>query len=140
MDAQRFDALTKTMIDMPRRRVLGGVAAGTLGLLVGLRGREAGAQTCRRSRQCTSEQTCVHKTCTLKCETPFKCGVGGGGGCGGCFCTKKPGGGGACTQHISCTGALVACTKQSHCPPGQICGTGCCDPHPKFVCQPACPT
>jgi len=148
MEAQRFDAITKAVRGMPRRRVLGRLAAGTLGPLLGLSGREARAQSCQRSSQCASGQVCVHKTCTLKCVNgdPFTCAVDGGSGAGcdaargDCFCGKTPGGGSACvTSSGPCEALAVACRKQRNCPKGQLCTTACCGGDPKFTCQPACP-
>ena len=149
MDAKRFDAMTKALMSVPRRRLLGGVAAGTLASLLGLGGRDASAQTCRRSRHCAEGQKCVHRTCTAKCVNgdPFTCGDSGSGtGCAavspGCFCAKKPGGGGVCVTAVAIceVGGVEGCSKQGDCPEGEICATGCCGPEaPKFVCWPACP-
>ena len=143
MDETRFDALTKDWTRLPRRRVLGGLVAGTLAPLLGLAGRVASAQTCRRSRQCGRGQTCVHHTCTAKCGDPLTCDSDGSNQTGGtgcpstsCFCGKKPGGGSACLGSGIRCGTAQSCTSQRDCPQGQICATGCCDP--EFVCQPPC--
>jgi len=149
MDAKRFDAITKAVRGMPRRRMLGGLAMGALGPLVGLGAREASARSCRRDSDCSPRQACVHKICTLKCVNgdPFTCADGGGSGAGcdvgvtgDCFCGKTPGGGSACiTSSGACEELAVACRKQRHCPKGKICTTACCGGDPRFTCQPACP-
>src|SRR5215212_1037128 len=98
MEAKRFDALAKAWITMPRRRLLGGFAAGTLGPLLGHGGGAVSAQVlgCRRSSDCPTGQVCVHKTCAPTCDDPFICVNGspeGDTGCPtGCFCAKNPGG------------------------------------------------
>jgi hypothetical protein len=143
MDAPRFDAMTKDWTRLPRRRVLGGLVAGALGPLLGVRGREARAisTTCQRSSECGAGQACVHHTCTLTCTDPFFCLKGGtsdgGTGCpSGAFCAKKPGGGGVCVQGGGPCVADVRCRKQRNCRPGSICGSGCCGGDlPKFTCQ-----
>jgi hypothetical protein len=148
MDVERFDAITKALIRLPRRRLLGGLAAGTLGSLVGLGGRDASAQTCRRSRHCAEGEKCVHRTCTARCVDgdPFTCGdSSSGAGCDeaspNCFCAKKPDGAGVCvTSAAVCVGSTFRCTRQRDCAEGEVCATGCCNEgNPKFVCQPACP-
>jgi hypothetical protein len=143
MDAKRFDAITKAWTTLPRRRVLGSVATGVLGSLLGRGMRDASAQVlaCRKSRQCPHGQVCVHGFCAPKCGDPFTCGGGAGsGGCTetGCFCGKKPGGAGVCVLGELCSG-LQACGKLSDCPNGRICASGCCGTgQPKFVCQSPC--
>ena len=85
MDANRFDAITKALLRLPRRQVLGGLAAGTLGTLLVHGRQEAGAQVlaCRRSRNCPKGQACVNKSCVVKCVNgdPFECDGGIGTGC-----------------------------------------------------------
>ena len=138
MEAERFDAITKTWGSVPRRRLLAGLVVGTLGPLLGLSTREASAQSCRHSCQCAAEETCVHKLCVPECGDPLTCNTGGGTGCPvGCGCRQKPGGGNVCAINVGCIGAQ-GCTKQQQCPAGQICTTLCCSPSPKFVCQAAC--
>ena len=84
MDAKRFDAITKAWTTLPRtrRRVLGSVATGVLGSLLGRGVRDASAQVlaCRKSRQCPKRQVCVHGFCAPKCGDPFTCGGGAGSG------------------------------------------------------------
>ena len=114
MDARWFDVLTKAWTRLPRRQMLGGLAAGVLGPLVGLGGRDVSAQfqfpVCQRSSECFDTETCVHKTCTRTCEDPFRCSDSGSGtGCPtSCFCAKKPGGGGVCMQQTACVGATAS--------------------------------
>jgi len=144
MDAQRFDTITKVWGGLPRRRVVGGLAAGTLSTLFGLGRREASAQSCRRGKSCPAEERCVHRICLEACDDPFFCvGENGSGGSGctsdTCFCAKKPRGGGVCLQQGTlCGGKPKGCRKQSDCPTGKICATGCCSPKPKFICQLPC--
>jgi len=140
MEAQQFDAITKAWTRLPRRRVLGGLIAGTLGTLLGLGGREASAVACQRSSDCLSGQVCVHNVCTKKCDDRFVCNGSPGSVCDAaatCFCGKKPGGGTVCLTG-TCTGATT-CRKQRHCPAGQICAQGCCGAGQfKFVCRLPC--
>ena len=142
MDASHFDTLTKAWSSLPRRRLLGGLTTGMLSALLGLGSREASAESCRRSRNCPSGQICVHRTCSAKCVDgdPFTCDSSHTGeGCqSGCFCAKKPGGGGVCIQTGICSG-VDECKKQGDCPPGQICSTGCCGAGvPRFMCSSPC--
>src|SRR5215213_3922504 len=75
MDAPRFDAMTKAWTRLPRRRVLGGLVAGTLAPLLGLGGKDVNAISgaCQRSSDCDPGQACVHHTCTLTCTDPVIC-------------------------------------------------------------------
>ena len=143
MHASHFDTLTVAWSSLPRRRLLGGLTTGGLSTLLGLGGREASAESCRRSRNCPSGQKCVHRTCSAKCVDgiPFTCDFGDtGAGCqSGCFCGKKPGGGSICVQSGGICAGVVGCKKQGDCPSGQICTTACCgDGDPKFTCLPPC--
>jgi hypothetical protein len=143
MEAAQFDALTKTWLTTPRRKVLGGLVLGALGTLLGHGGREAGAISvnCQQSSDCLTGEACVHHACTLTCADPLICVNGapnGGTGCpGGCFCAKKPGGGGVCLQAGGVCSTTNHCKKQRNCPAGQICGSACC-PRPKFSCLAPC--
>jgi hypothetical protein len=141
MDATRFDAITKAWVSIPRRRLLGGLAAGAVAPLLGLGGREASAQTCQRGSDCPTGQACVHKTCVPKCGDPFTCRSTSATGCGkDCLCTKKPGGGGVCGPATGVDCATVqGCKKQRDCPVGQICASGCCgEGEPRFFCAQPC--
>jgi len=79
MDAPRFDAMTKAWTRLPRRRVLGGLVAGTLAPLLGLGGKDVNAISgaCQRSSDCDPGQACVHHTCVLTCTDPLICLKGG---------------------------------------------------------------
>jgi hypothetical protein len=134
MDVKRFDALTKDWGSVPRRRVLGALATGMLAPLLGLGGREASAQTCKRSSDCPDGHGCFNHTCAPKCGDPLSCGSGTGTGCGtNSFCAKKPGGGGICVKPASCY--TTACGKQSDCPTGYVCTAGCCGSNDaKYIC------
>jgi hypothetical protein len=146
MDARRFDALTKAWTRLLRRQMLGGLATGALGPLLGLGGRDVSAQfqfpVCQRSSECFDTETCVHKTCTRTCEDPFRCSDSGSGtGCPtSCFCAKKPGGGGVCVPAtgIDCP-TVQGCRRQRNCPAGQICSAACCGQgEPRFICALPC--
>ena len=143
MDAARFDAITKTWVRVPRRRVLGGLATGVLGALVGLGGREAGATLllCKQTRDCPTGKLCLHKVCVKTCGDPFTCSSGEGTGCTNpdCFCTKKPGGGSVCVRKGQCDATLRACTSQRDCGFLEVgVRSGCCGDFPTFACAPAC--
>jgi len=138
MIADRFDTLTRRIGARTSRRVALGLAA--TGLLSSER--DASALACQHNSDCPGNQTCKNDTCVEKCGDP--------GSCNSdfvtcqdnpaCFCAKKPGGGkGLCVQSVSCA-AAPGCHSQSDCPEGLVCGTGCCAPNPKFVCQPPCGT
>jgi hypothetical protein len=140
MDAKRFDAITRAWVSLPRRRLLGWLAAGTLGPLLGLGGREASAITCQDKDDCPDGQVCKNKTCVARCGTPGTCESGFTFGCqgdGSCLCAKKPGGGGLCVETVglNCTN-LQGCRRQSDCPQGTLCSASCCET--KFVCRPPC--
>ena len=148
MDAKRFDTLTKAWISLPRRRLLGGLVAGTLAPLLGLGGREVSAviQFCGEpgSPACPTGQVCKNGLCATTCQDPVTCRTAGGDECGtGCACgkgrRKSPslcvafGGGASCAT-------AQGCRKHSQCERGHLCIQGCCganDPH-KYVCVPAC--
>ena len=144
MDAPRFDAITKAWVSVPRRRVLTALAAGALGPLLGLGGREAGATLllCKRTRTCPKGKRCLHKVCVQKCADPFTCGSASGTGCtdAACFCSKKPGGGSFCAEKAQCDATLRACTSQRDCRFLEVCvRSGCCGADdPKFTCQAPC--
>jgi len=144
MDGPRFDAMTKSWVSVPRRRVLTGLAIGGLGTLLGLGGREARATLllCKRTSTCPKGKRCLHKVCVKKCTDPFTCRSGGGTGCTdpACFCTKQPGRGSVCVQKTNqCDATLRACTSQRDCGFLEVCvRSGCCGAFPKFACAVAC--
>ena len=83
MDAERFDALTRTLGCTTRRRTLRLLAAGTLGGIVALLGHapaEAShgchhvGKPCTRSSQCCTGARCQSGTCKCK-AIYFKCGT-----------------------------------------------------------------
>jgi hypothetical protein len=143
MDATQFDAMTKAWTRLPRRRVLGGLAAGALSTLLGHGGQEARATLllCKRTRTCPKGKRCIHKVCVKKCSDPFTCSGGGGTGCTDpdCFCSKKRGGGSVCVRKRQCDTILRACTSHRDCGFLEVCvRSGCCGDFPKFTCQTAC--
>jgi hypothetical protein len=143
MDAKRFDAIAKTWVSVPRRRVLGGLVAGALGTLLGDGAREARATLllCKKTRTCPNGKRCLHKVCVKKCTDPFTCGSASGTGCTdpGCLCSKQPGGGSVCVNKRQCDANLRACTSQRDCGFLEVCvRSGCCGDFPKFACAQAC--
>jgi hypothetical protein len=146
MDAKHFDAITKAWISLPRRRLLGGLVAGTVAPLLGLGTREVRAvvQTCGpNDPACPAGQVCRRNVCVTKCNDPFRCGGGGGGCDGACFCGKlAQEKGNVCVQPIgACTpgsGQAPACRRHSDCERG-LCAKSCCgEDEPRYACVLPC--
>jgi hypothetical protein len=131
MNAQHFDAITKSWGSLSRRRLLRGVAGSALGTLAAVIGTAEVRATlvscvpvgkrCKRSGQCCSgrcrgpkgKKTCrAHNvgTCTATQNfcTSAATALCGGGQCG---CTRTTGGASFCSKG----GSLITCTKDAEC-------------------------
>lgn len=138
MEVTRFDALLKAWGSLPRRLLLGGLATGTLGTLLGVAARDAAATSCHKSHDCSGKKICKNHVCIAKCGDPGVCGTFSSCGSGDCFCTTTHEGRGLCVQNdLVCTD-VQECTSHSNCPEGLVCGTGCCTGGPEFTCLPPC--
>jgi hypothetical protein len=155
MDAARFDALAKSLITArSRRRVLGGLLAGALGLLA-LRAEETEAHN--PIKACKKKSGDAKKRCIKKAKkhnakhaadcTPTTCaaqgkncgsiadGCGGTLSCGSCSPTPPQTCGGGGTANVcGCTPNNVACTFGN---PAACCSQACCaDGIESAVCAP----
>jgi hypothetical protein len=158
MDAERFDALTRTVTaTASRRRALRGLVGGVLGGVAGSLGlRETAAvhQTCalrhararcRRGNQCCSG-ICRRRRC--RCPQGGYCAGGGGSvsACGpeirdDCFCVVSTAGPTRCALFLDfvCP-ASKACDTDGQCDDGWFCANtaGCCGSAGINACVPLC--
>jgi hypothetical protein len=152
MDDFHFDALARSLVTAgSRRRALGGLLAGALGLVRGLDVREGAAHNalkrCKKIDNKAKKQKCVkkakkhnrtHLSCTPSCDGK-SCGDNGCGGvCGACasthtcdngrcVCTRSCAPANACGPD-GCGDSCGTCTGDRTCQSGQCTCTSVCEP------------
>jgi hypothetical protein len=138
MDDAVFDRLT-------RRFVLGGLATGSLSVLLGqvvVEGRtKSKRKRCKKKKRtfcagrcCPKHRHCTNATCVSSCGNPFTCPqTDPDTHCGPddtCFCASTVNGQTACLQSIPAgvtCGELTSCGEGTPCPAGEVCGVCQCD-------------
>jgi hypothetical protein len=129
LDADRFDALTRTLtVASSRRRALVATLGGVLGLLGLATAQNAEAKNCKKIKNKNKRKKCLKQARCIPTCAGKQCGDDGcGGSCGSCTdpCTE-------CTDGV-CVATLLGAACSTETPPS-VCVSGRC----ALPCQAAC--